>query len=397
MTMTQDAKTPKDVYVIGVGMTPVGEHWEKSLRELALDAITALRIDGVWVRPQALYVANMMAPYLSGQTQLAALLADFAGLRGIEAITIEAAGASGGAAARQAYLAIMSGVIDVALIVGAEKVTERTSAELEAALSTSSDADHEAVHGITPTAQAALLMHRYLHEYNVPDDAFAGFSLNAHANAVTNPQAIFRRAIQVENYLNAPMVSEPVNLFDAAPLADGAAALLMARSDALPEALPFPPVRVAASSIVSNAVALHDRSDPLLLDSVVESTAQALQQAGLNPGDIDLFELHDRYSIFAALSLEAAGFAARGEGWRLAHDGIIAKGGDIPICTFGGSKARGDTGGATGVYQLAEITLQLQGRAGENQVQGAKIGMAQCLAASGATAATHIFSREDGP
>ncbi len=397
MTITRDARPLKDVYVIDVGMTPVGEHWEKSLRELALDAITILRTDGIWVRPQALYVANMLAPYLSGQTQLAALLADFAGLRGIEAITVEAAGASGGAAARQAYLAMMSGLIDVALIVGVEKVTERTSAELEAALSTASDADHEAVHGITPTAQAALLMRRYLQEFNIPDDAFAGFSLNAHANAATNPQALYRRKIQIENYLNAPMVSEPVNLFDVAPFADGAAVLLMARSDALPEDLPYPPVRVAASSIVSNAVALHDRTDPLLLDSVVESTARALQQAGLNPRDVDVFELHDCYSIFAALSLEAAGFASRGEGWRLAHDGVIAKDGDIPICTFGGSKARGDTGGATGVYQLAEITLQLQGRAGENQVQGAKIGMAQCLAASGATAVTHIFSREDGP
>ena len=285
MTMTQDAKKYQDVYVIGVGMTPVGEHWEKSLRELALDAITALRMDGVWVRPQALYVANMLAPYLSGQTQLAALLADFAGLRGIEAITIEAAGASGGAAVRQAYLAITSGVIDVALIIGVEKVTERTSAELEAALSTSSDADHESVHGVTPTAQAALLMRRYLHEYNVPDDAFAGFSLNAHSNAITNPRAIYRRSIQIENYLNAPMVSEPVNLFDAAPLADGAAALLLARSEAMPENLPYPPVRISASSIVSNTVALHDRSDPLMLDSVVESSAQALQQAGLNPRD----------------------------------------------------------------------------------------------------------------
>ena len=144
-------------------------------------------------------------------------------------------------------------------------------------------------------------------------------------------------------------------------------------------------------------MALHDRSDPLLLDSVVDSSVQALQQAGLELGDIDLFELHDCYSIYAALTLEAAGFAPRGQGWKLAHDGVIAKDGDIPICTFGGSKARGDTGGATGVYQLVEVTLQLQDRAGENQVQGAKFGMAQCLAASGATAATHILSNKDGP
>jgi acetyl-CoA C-acetyltransferase len=362
--MTHNPKPSNNVLVVGVGITPVGEHWEKSIRELALEAILAASQEVPGLKPQALYVANMMAPYLSGQTQLAALVADFAGMRGIETVTIEAAGASGGAAIRQAYLALTSGMSDVVLVVGAEKVTERTSAELEAALTSASDADHEAVHGITPAAQAALLMRRYLIENDAPQDALLGFSLNAHTNAVTNPNAIFRRPITAENYTRSSMVSDPINIFDAAPLADGAAALILARAEVMPDTLPHPKVKIEASASVSTAVSLHDRSDPLML-------------------------------IFAALSLEAAGFAKHGQGWCLAQNNAIARDGHIPISTFGGSKARGDTGGATGVYQVAEATLQLQCRAGENQVPNAMVGMTQCLGSSGATAVTHILSQFD--
>lgn len=394
--MVNKTKTLHDILIVGIGITPVGEHWEKSIRELALDAITAARSDAAGLKPQALFVANMLAPYLSGQTQLAALLADFAGLRGIEAVALEAAGASGGIALRQAYLALASGLVDTALIIGVEKVTDHASAELEAALATASDADHEAIHGTTSTAQAALLMRRYLYEHNAPADALAYFSINAHANAATNPNAMYRRAIRIEDYTHAPMVSEPVNLFDTAPLADGAAALILARDDRLPETLPHPRVRIAASAAASTTVALHDRTDPLKLSSAAESARLTMQQAGLTHDDIDLFELHDQYSVYAALSLEAAGFAKRGQGWRLALDGAISRDGRIPICTFGGSKARGDTGGATGVYQLAEATLQLQGRAGENQIANAKIALVQCLGGAGATASTHILELVDG-
>ncbi len=396
IAMEKKKKALSDIIIVGIGMTPVGEHWGKSIRELALDAITAARSDAAGLKPQAIFVANMLAPYLSGQTQLAALLADFAGLRGIEAVTLEAAGASGGIALRQAYLALASGLVDTALVVGVEKVTDRSSAELEAALSTASDADHEAVHGITSTAQAAILMRRYIYENNMPADALAYFSINAHTNAVTNPNAMYRRAIQIEDYTHASMVSEPVNMFDAAPIADGAAALFLVRDDGSPNMLPHPRVRIAASAAISTAVALHDRTDPLELYTSAESSKLTLQQAGLKHDDIDLFELHDQYSVYAALSLEAVGFAERGQGWRLALDGAISRSGRIPICTFGGSKARGDTGGATGVYQLAEATLQLQGRAGENQIANAKIAMVQCLGGTGATAATHILELVDG-
>jgi acetyl-CoA C-acetyltransferase len=384
-----------DVYILAVGMTPINEHWERSLRELALEAIVNARSEAPQVRPEALYVANMLAPALSGQTHLGVLLADFAGMRGIEAMTIESASASGGVAFRQAYLALKSGMIDVALVLGVEKVTDHVGALVDAALSTATDADYEAIQGITPTAQAALLMRRYLYENQAPKQALSGFSINAHKNAVANSYAMYRKAIEIEQYEKAAMVCDPVNLYDAAPLADGAAAIVVANRRAIPDDWDAPLVRILASSLSTAALALHDQADPLRLQAAEVSVQKAYQIAGLTPDDVDFFELHDQFSILAALSLEAAGFAPKGEGWKLAMNGDIRLNGSIPICTFGGSKARGEVGGATGVLQIAEAARQLQDLAGENQVQNACIGLTQCLGGMGASAATHILARDD--
>jgi acetyl-CoA C-acetyltransferase len=394
--MMTKTNSKNDIIILGVGMTPLGEHWDLSIRELALEAIAAARAEAPDVQPQAFYTANMLAPVLSRQSQLGALLADFAGLRGIEAMTVEAAGASGGAALRQAYLALKSGIVQTALIVGVEKVTDRVGSEVDAAMATMTDADYEAIQGITPAAQAALLMRRYLHEYNAPQDALAGFSLNAHANGASNPLAMFQKSIRSEQYLNAPMVSDPLNMYDASPLADGAAAILLATKDVVPMNDTDPLIKIAASAMSSSAVALHDQADPLVLSAAASSVRKALDQANLSPTDIDLFELHDTFSIMAALSLEAAGFASKGDGWKLAADSAIALDGKIPICTFGGSKARGEAGGATGVIQVVEVVRQLQGLAGKNQVANAKIGMVQCLGGIGATAVTHILMPLNG-
>jgi len=380
----------RNIYVAGVGLTPVGEHWESSLRELALQAILATQQD--WAqhagsplpRPEALFVGNMLAGELSGQEHLGALVADYAGLRGIEAATVEAAGASGGAALRQAVLAIGSGAIDTALVVGVEKMTDKVGAGVTAATASASDTDWEAAQGATPTALAAMLMRRYMHAYGVTVPDFAGFSVNAHANAKGNPNAMFRNTITAEAFAKAAMVAEPVNMFDSAPDGDGAAALFLTAGPAA--------VRVAASAIATDTLALHDRPDLLHFEAARLSAERAYQKAGLKPGDIDLFELHDAFTVFAALSLEAAGFAPPGEGWRLAS-GDIARTGRIPISTLGGLKARGNPGGATGVYQVAEVALQLRGEAGPCQVAGAQWGMAQCLGGAGATAVTHILER----
>jgi acetyl-CoA C-acetyltransferase len=384
-----------EVVIAGIGQTAVGEHWEISLRELALYATEAAIQDAGGLRPQALFVGNMLSPNLSKQAHLGALLADFAGLTGIEAVTVEAAGASGGAALRQGYLAVASGLVDAVLVVGVEKFNDVVGAEIDSALATSSDSDFEAIQGMTPTSQAALLMRRYMHEYNVPSDGLAGFPITAHANGVGNQYAMFQKAIKPEAYAKAGMISEPLNMFDMAPNADGAAALVLTRAELLPHDFHHPLVRIAGSALASDTLALHDRSDPLYFEAVHLSTGKALKQAGITLDQIDFFEYYDAFSIYAAIELESAGLAIRGQGWKLAADGEIAANGRIPCATLGGLKARGNPGGATGVYQAVEATLQLRGQAGANQIPDARYAMVQSLGGPASTAVTHILQRMD--
>ena len=382
-----------EVVIAGVGQKEVGEHWEISLRELALMAIEPAVRDAGGLQPQALFVGNMAAPQISRQAHLGALVADFAGLNGIEAYAVESAGASGGAALRAGYLAVASGQADVVLVVGVEKLTDQLGSTVETALASAVDSDYEAIQGLTPTAQAALLMARYLREYGVPKEAFAGFPLIAHANGAGNPHAMFRKAISLETYQRAGMVSDPLNMFDVAPNGDGAAALVLTRPDLLPAKFPHPLMEIVGSSLVTDTLALHDRPDPLLFQAARLSVERACRMAGITPDQVNLFELYDAYSIFAALSLEAAGYALPGEGWKLAQNGDLSLTGSLPILTMGGLKARGNAGGATGVYQAVEAVLQLRGQAGKNQVPGASIAMLQSLGGPASSAVTHVLKR----
>jgi len=382
-----------DVIIAGLGQTSVGEHWDVGLRDLAYYAIDAAIKEAGGLRPQSLFVGNMLAPNLSKQAHLGALLADFVGLTGIEAVTIEAAGASGGAALRQGYLAIKSGLVDTALIVGVEKFTDVVGAGVEEALATAADSDFESVQGMTSTAQAALIMQRYMHEYNVPPDGFAGFALTAHANGAGNPNAMFQKAIKAETYAKAGMVSDPVNMFDAAPNADGAAALVLTRRDLLPSNWPHPLVKVAGSATASDTLALHDRKDMLYFEAAQLSAGRAMKQANIVLDQINLFEYHDAFSIYAALALESVGFAIRGQGWKLAAEGQIALNGRIPCATMGGLKARGFPGGATGVYQAVEAATQLRGQAEANQIPEAHYALIQSLGGPASTAVTHVLER----
>ncbi|MFZ5878722.1 MAG: thiolase C-terminal domain-containing protein [Chloroflexota bacterium] len=386
-----------DIIIAGIGQTEVGEHWDVSLRELAFDAIQAAVKDAGGLRPQALFVGNMLAPNLSNQAHLGALLSDYAGLTGIEAVTVEAAGASGGAALRQGYLAVKSGMVDVALVVGVEKFTDKLGTDVEEAIATTSDADFEAVMGMTTTAQAALLMKRYMHEHQVPAGGLAGFALTAHANGAGNPNAMFQKAIKPETYAKAEMVSDPLNLFDIAPNADGAAALVLTRRDLIPSNWAHPLVKVAGSASASDTLALHDRKDLLFFETAQLSAGKAMKQVGLSLDGIDFFEYHDAFSIYAALQLEAVGFAIKGGGWKLAAEDAIGLKGRIPCATMGGMKARGFPGGAAGVYQAVEAALQLRGQAGVNQVADARFGLIQSLGGPASTAVSHILERVEQP
>ncbi len=381
-----------EVVIAGIGQTQIGEHWELSLRNLAVDAIQAALRDSGGLKPQALFVGNMLAPNLSNQAHLGALIAEYAGLHGIEAVTVEASGASGGAALRQGYLAIASGMADVALVVGVEKFTDKIGADVEESTATENDADFESIHGLTITAQAALVMKRYMYENKVPENGFAGFALTAHANGVANKNAAFRKAIKAETYAKAEMVSEPLKIFDMAPHLDGAAAVVLTRRELIPSDCQHPPVKIAGSAASSDTLALHDRKDMLYFDTAQISAGKAIKQAGIVLDQINFFEYHDIFSIYAALQLEAVGFAVRGQGWKLAEEGVIGLKGRIPCATMGGMKARGFAGGAAGLYQAVEAVTQLRGHAGANQIAGAKFGLIQSLGGPASTAVSHILA-----
>jgi len=384
----------REVAVIGIGQTKVEEQWDQSLRVLAGDASLAALQDAGLERVDAVYVGNMMSSSANHQQHLGAYIADWIGMRHTEALRIEAACSSGGAAFRSGLMAVASGVLDLALVVGVEKMTDSPGSEITTALATAADADWEVDQGISFVALNALIMQRYLYEYGWKKNDFAAFSINAHANGAHNPFARFREPISEATYQKAPMVADPINLMDASPMGDGAAAVILAPVEKLRRLPETPLIRVVASAAATDTIAAHSRQEPTWLKAAEISAAQAYAQANVKPEDIDLFELHDAFSIMAALSLEACGFAGRGQGPRLAQDGEIRPEGRIPIATRGGLKARGHPVGATGVYQIVEVVQQLRGEATGTQVADARVGMAQNIGGSGSNIITHILRRE---
>ncbi|KAF0110430.1 MAG: thiolase family protein [Chloroflexi bacterium] len=384
-----------DVVIAGIGEIPVGEHYDLSLRQMGVRALLAAIKDSGGLKPQALYIGNMLASIVSHQTNLGALFTDYASLDGIEAYTTEASGASGAAALRMAYLAILSGYVDTVAVLGVEKWTDMAHSESETAAAYGLDYDYEGMQGLSEAGQAGLLMRRYLHEHNLPADALGGFAVQAHANGVNNPNAFFRKAISYETYSNADKVNDPLNLFDAAPCADGAAALIFTRRDLLPKGYPHAVVRLLGSSVSIDTLALHDRKDPLAFEAARQAVEQACAQAGIMPVYTDLFELDDSYSIYAALTLEACGYTDPGAAPQMARDGLLAPTAKLPALTMGGCKARGNPIGAKGVYQAVESTLQLRGLAGKNQVKDARIALTLALGGPASTAIAHVFDRAE--
>jgi acetyl-CoA C-acetyltransferase len=384
----------REVAVLGIGQTPIAEQWDKSIKVIAGEAVFAALNDAQRERVDGLFVGNMLSGPLNRQENLGALITDWVGLRGVEALKVEAACGSGAAAVRAAFMAVASGVMDAALAVGVEKMTDTVGPTTTGGLASAADADWEAAQGLSFVAINALVMRRYMHEYGWRKEHFAPFSINAHANALHNPNARLHERITEKEYHRARMVADPINLLDASPIGDGAAAVVLVPAETLRRRNGHSMIRIAASASATDSLAVHDRFDPLWLAAAEASVKKAYDQAGIGPADVDIFELHDAFSIMAALSLEACGFAERGQGPRLALDGAILPTGRLPIATRGGLKARGHPVGATGVYQIVELVQQLRGEAGPTQVAGAKLGLAQNIGGSGATILTHILRAE---
>jgi acetyl-CoA C-acetyltransferase len=384
----------RQVAILGIGQIKVDEHWDLSLRELGGNAAFAAMQDAGMDKVDALYVGNMLSPLVSGQNHLGTFFSDWIGLWDQEAVKVEAACGSGAAALRAGLMAVASGDIESALVVGVEKMTDKAGHDVTAALATAADADYEVEQGISFVGINALVMRRYMHEYGWKHEDFAPFSINAHTNAMNNPYARLHEKITVEKFERSSMVATPINLLDASPTGDGAAAVILVPAEKVMSLPGKPRVTIAGSASATDSIAVHSRRDPLFLSAGYLSAKKAYEMAGVGPQDIDVFELHDAFSIMSALSLEACGFAERGQGVRLGLEGEIAPTGRVPICTRGGLKARGHPVGATGMYQVVEVVQQLRGECDRTQVDGARTGMAQNIGGSGATILTHILKAE---
>ncbi len=381
----------RKVAIVGVGQTPVREHWQNNLRDLAVTALRDAMDDAGVETLDSVYVGNMLSGALSDQENLGSLIVDYAGLDGVEGLKVEAACGSGAAAMRMAVNAVSSGLMNIVGVVGVEKLTEYSGKFSTGSLATAADADYEITTGLSFVGINALLMRRYLYQYSYDKKDFAIFPINAHFNASHNKIAMFRSPITAEQYAQAKYIADPVNLLDSSPIADGAAAVVVVAQENISK-YEGKPVSILACEVGTDTVALDNREDPLWLKGVERSAKKAYQISCLKPKDIDFFEPHDAFSIITALSLEASGFCEKGEALKFAEQKGIGIHGGLPLTTCGGLKGRGHPVGATGCYQIVEAVSQLRGAVADAiKVSRCKIGMTQNIGGSGAVVITTIL------
>ena len=378
----------REVAVIGTGMTNFGELWGQSLRDLFVEAALGAMETGGADRVDSIYVGNMSAGLFVGQEHIGPLLADHLGMRGVPATRVESACASGGMALRSAFMEVASGASDLVLATGVEKMND--GADVTGVLATASDQEEEVYYGVTFPGLYAMIARAHMTAHGTTEEDLSWVSVKAHKNGAKNPRAQFRRIMSLDDVMGSSMVAEPLRLLHCSPVTDGAAALLLCPLDRAREFCDQP-VKILASGAATSTLSLAHRPDPSFLDVVELSGRRACEMAGLGPDDIDLVEVHDCFAIAEICCIEALGFMETGKGKDGAREGITDLGGRIPVNVSGGLKSKGHPVGATGIAQAVTIVEQLRGEAGDLQVEGAKVGMAQNMGGSGASSVVHIF------
>lgn len=383
----------RNVAVVGIGQTKFSEHWDKSLRNLIVEAGNACLADSGIARKdvQSIYIGNMSAGRFAGQEHIGALAADQLSLNPIPSVRCEAACASGAMAFNQACLAVASGKYDIVMAAGAEKMTDLRQQDAITSLAAASDQEWEAEMGFTFAGLYALMARLYMHKFHASSEQLAMVSVINHENAVGNPYAQFPFKITVEDVMKSPMIADPLHLLDCSPITDGAAAVLLVSENIAKKH--ETPVWVLASESATDTVALHDRRSICELDAARHAAKLAYGTAGLKTKDIGVLEVHDCFSINEVLCIEALGFCETGDGAKFIENGEVRKNGTIPTNTTGGLKAGGHPAGATGIRQVIDVTRQLRGTC-YNQVRGVGVGLALNVGGSGATAAVNILGNE---
>ncbi|GAB2517934.1 Acetyl-CoA acetyltransferase [Corynebacterium atrinae] len=384
----------RDVYVAGIGETPLGRYPDRGLHDMIRDAagqaITESGVDPT--RIGAAYIGNFAGQTLTGQGHLGPLMTETLGLIDVPAFRIEGACASGGLALHQAVQAIRYGIHDVVLVGGVEKMTHQSTAVVTEALTSAMDITYEGHSGLTFPGIFAMVANRYFHEHRNVRREMAQVAVQSHDNALLNPHAQLRKQIDIDKVLSAPAIADPLGLYDCSLVTDGAAFLVLTADPVADHGKRG--VRITGAGHGGDALTLHGKATKTSFKATRQASAIAYEQAGLTPADIDLAEVHDCFTITQIINTEDLGFFDPGRGGDAVAEGRTARNGDIPINTSGGLKAKGHPIGATGISQAIEIITQLRGDAAERQVATANTGLTHNLGGTAGTCVVTIFEGE---
>jgi acetyl-CoA acetyltransferase len=379
--------------VVGAGQTAFGTSPRGLKAMFAEAARAAFASVDKGMQPQQVQEAWIGSISFGGAQlgNLAGLMGEHAGLQGVAARRVENACASGGYAFRDAVLAVQSGQVDIALAGGIERMNDWPEERQRYWLGVSGDTEWERTAGLTFSGVYALMAARHMRDFGTTREHLASVAVKNHANGALNPKAQFQKAVRLEDALKAPMVADPLGLYDCCGTTDGAACVLVVRGG-LARQFTDTPVWVKASAAANDVLALHDRPSLTELRATQLAGKRAFAQAGVQPGDIDVAEVHDCFTIAELLAVEDLGFCAKGQGGPFTASGATQRtSGQVAVNTSGGLKAKGHPLGATGAGQVCELFLQLRGQAGPRQRTGAEVGLAHNVGGSGASCAVHVL------
>jgi acetyl-CoA C-acetyltransferase len=384
----------RDVAIVGIGMTEFGELWDRSLRDLFVEAGLAAIADAGVDHIDSIYVGAMASGLFTGQEHIGALVADYLGMTPIPGTRVEAACASGGLAIRCAFMEVASGVSDIVLAGGVEKMTDVSASETSSTLASAADADWEVFHGVTFPAVYAMMAKAHMAQFGTTRGLIADVAVKNHRNGALNPHAQYKQTITREDVMKSPVIAEPLHLLDCSPVSDGAAAVVVCSLDVAKKLAKSPIVRIAGTGMGTDTIALHQRADITDLRAARAAGEMALKMAGRKIEDMDFAEIHDGFTIVELCSIEALGFVPRGRSGPATEAGETALNGRIPINPSGGLKAVGHPVGATGASQICETVIQLRGQGGPRQIKDARIALAHSMAGSGGSAVVHVLEAE---
>ena len=381
----------REVAVVGIGITKFGALWDKSLRDLAVEAsLEAINDSGV-EHIDSMYVGNFSAGTLIEQEHIAPLVADYLGQTPIPATRIENACASGASALKMGFIEVASGMSDAVLVLGVEKMTDVTTPQAVYSLSLAADREYEGYQGITFPGLFALVAKRHMFEFGTTRKQLSLVAVKNHKNASKNPKAQFHNVITPEDVEKSPMISDPLHLFDCSPITDGAAAVILMPLEKAKKLGNHKIVKIAGIGQASDTIAIYQRESLVSFKATIKAAEIAYKMANKKPEDIDIAEVHDCFTIAEICAIEDLGFFEKGKGGEAIENGLTDINGKIPVNPSGGLKGKGHPVGATGVAQIVNLVEQLRGEAGENQVKDPKIALAQNLGGSGSTVVVTIL------